>query len=207
MAATALMTAFYMFRLLWLVFLTPSRMEPKVAHHVHESPLSMTGVLMILAALSAVGGFVALPHFLEPLLPMAKTPEALHHFEMPLLILSVAIALAGLAGAWFVYGGGTERSARLAARFASLHRTLYNKYFVDEAYDHLIGRPLVWLSDRVFLNLGDRVVLDGSLNGLARLAQRTAGVFSRVQTGNLHLYALFVLAGSIAVLAWSFRHG
>jgi len=207
MAATALMTAFYMFRLLWLVFLTPSRMEPKVAHHVHESPLSMTGVLMILAALSAVGGFVALPHFLEPLLPMAKTPEALHHYETPLLILSVAIALAGLAGAWFVYGSGTERSARLATRFASLHRTLTNKYFVDEAYDRFIGRPLVWLSDRVFLNLGDRVLLDGSLNGLARLARRTAGVFSRVETGNLHRYAFFVLVGSIAMLAWSLRHG
>jgi NADH-quinone oxidoreductase subunit L len=214
MAATALMTAFYMFRLLWLVFLTPSRMAPDVAHHVHESPLSMTGVLMILAALSAVGGFVALPHFLEPLLPMAMTPEALHHYETPLLILSVAIAAAGLVGAWFVYGGGPDRATRLAARFASLHRTLYNKYFVDEAYDRFIGRPLVWISDRVFLNLGDRVLLDGSLNGLARLAQRTAGVFSRVQTGNLHLYALFVLAGSIivlagavAALAWSFRHG
>jgi NADH-quinone oxidoreductase subunit L len=162
---------------------------------------------MILAVLSALGGFVALPHFLEPLLPLAKTPDALHHFEKPLLIFSVVIALAGLAGAWFVYGRGTERGTRLAQRFAALHRTLVNKYFVDEAYERLIGRPLVWLSDRVFLNLGDRVLLDGSLNGLARLAQRTAGVFSRVQTGNLHLYALFVLAGSIVVLAWSFRHG
>jgi NADH-quinone oxidoreductase subunit L len=207
MAATALMTAFYMFRLLWLVFLTPSRMEAKVEHHVHESPLSMTGVLMILAVLSALGGFVALPHFLEPLLPLSKTPDALHRFEKPLLIFSVVIALAGLAGAWFVYGRGPERGARLAQRFAALHRTLVNKYFVDEAYERIIGRPLVWLSDRVFLNLGDRVLLDGSLNGLARLAQRTAGVFSRVQTGNLHLYALFVLVGSIAALAWSFRHG
>ena len=92
MAATALMTAFYMFRLLWLTFLGSSRMDPEVEHHVHESPLSMTGVLMVLALLSAVGGFVAVPHFLEPLLPLAKTPEALHHFEMPLLVLSVAIA-------------------------------------------------------------------------------------------------------------------
>jgi NADH-quinone oxidoreductase subunit L len=181
-------------------------MDAKVEHHVHESPPSMTGVLMILAALSALGGFVALPHFLEPMLPLARTPETLHHYEMPLLILSVAIALAGLAGAWYVYGGGPDRAARLAARFAALHRTLVNKYFVDEAYDRLLGRPLVWLSDRVFLNLGDRVLLDGTLNGMARLAQRTAGVFSRVQTGNLHLYALLVLAGSVAVLAWSFGH-
>ena len=112
MAATALMTAFYMFRLLWLVFLTPSRMEPEAEHHVHESPLSMTGVLMVLAAFSALGGFIALPHFLEPLLPMAKTPEALHHFETPLLVLSVGIAVAGLAGAWLIFGGGTRSRGR-----------------------------------------------------------------------------------------------
>ncbi|MGZ5275600.1 MAG: NADH-quinone oxidoreductase subunit L, partial [Caldimonas sp.] len=70
-AATALMTAFYMFRLLWLTFLGKSRMSAEVEHHVHESPLSMTGVLMILAVASALGGFVPLPHFLEPLLPLA----------------------------------------------------------------------------------------------------------------------------------------
>jgi len=207
MAATALMTAFYMFRLLWLVFLTPSRMEPEAAHHVHESPLSMTGVLMVLALLSAVGGFVAVPHFLEPLLPLAKTPEALHHYEEPLKYLAIAIGLAGLVGAWVVFGGGISRAGALSARFAGLHRLLYNKYWVDEAYERLIGRPLVWVSDRVFLQVGDRMLLDGSLNGLARLAHRTAGVFSRVQTGNLHRYALLVLAGTIVTLAWSFRHG
>jgi NADH-quinone oxidoreductase subunit L len=207
MAATALMTAFYMFRLLWLTFLGSSRMDPEVEHHVHESPLSMTGVLMVLALLSAVGGFVAVPHFLEPLLPLPKTPESLHHFEMPLLILSVAIALVGLAGAWLMYGGGIVRARRLAERFSGLHRLLYNKYFVDEAYERLLGRPLTWISERVFLHVGDRVLLDGSLNGLASLAHRTAGLFSRVQTGNLHLYALFVLAGIIVTLAWSFHHG
>jgi len=207
MAATALMTAFYMFRLLWLVFLTPSRMAKDVEHHVHESPWSMTGVLVALAALSAVGGFVALPHFLEPVAPLARTSESLHHLETPLLVVSVVIALAGLAGAWLVFGRGLERAAGYARRFAGLHRTLVNKYFIDELYERMLGRPLVWLSDRVFLGLGDRMLIDGSLNGLARLAQRTAGVLSRVQTGSLHLYALLVLAGSVVVLAWSFRHG
>jgi len=161
----------------------------------------------VLALLSAVGGFVAVPHFLEPLLPLAKTPEALHHYEEPLKYLAIAIGLAGLVGAWVVFGGGIARAGALAARFAGLHRLLYNKYWVDEAYERLIGRPLVWVSDRVFLQVGDRMLLDGSLNGLARLAHRTAGVFSRVQTGNLHLYALLVLAGTIVTLAWSFRHG
>ncbi len=207
MAATALMTACYMFRLLWLVFLTPSRMEAKVEHHVHESPLSMTGVLMVLALLSAIGGFIKVPHFLEPLLPLPQVPEALHHFEMPLLILSVIIALTGLAAASFVYRGGLAKAEVIATRFAGLHRLLVNKYWIDEIYEALLGRPLTWLSEKVFLGFGDRFLLDGSLNGLARLAQRTAGVFSRVQTGNLHLYALFVLAGAVAALALSFRHG
>jgi NADH-quinone oxidoreductase subunit L len=207
MATTALMTAFYMFRLLWLVFLTPSRMEPEAEHHVHESPLSMTGVLMVLAAFSALGGFIALPHFLEPLLPMAKTPEALHHYETPLLILSVGIAVAGLAGAWLIFGGGLDRAAGIAKRFTSVHRTLYNKYFVDEAYERCLGKPLTWISDYVFLRFGDRFLLDGTLNGMARLAHGTAGVFSRVQGGSLHRYAFFVLIGGIACVVWSFRHG
>jgi NADH:ubiquinone oxidoreductase subunit 5 (subunit L)/multisubunit Na+/H+ antiporter MnhA subunit len=80
---TALLTAFYMFRLLWLTFLTPSRMDEKTAHHVHESPFSMTGVLIVLAVLSAVGGFVHLPHYLEPLMPLPATDHALEHLEIP----------------------------------------------------------------------------------------------------------------------------
>ncbi len=207
MAVTALMTAFYMFRLLWLVFLTPSRMEPEAEHHVHESPPSMTGVLMILAALSALGGFVSLPHFLEPLLPLAPTHETLHHYETPLLILSVIIALAGLAAARGLYVAGLERAAELARRFASLHRTLYNKYFVDEAYERFLGNPLTWISDWVFLRFGDRFIIDGTLNGLARLAHRVAGGLARVQNGNLQRYAFFVLVGGIVCVVWSFRHG
>ena len=78
---------------------------------------------------------------------------------------------------------------------------------MDEAYDALIGRPLYWVSDRVFLRLGDALLLDGTLNGLAGLARRTAGVLGRIQTGNLQLYAFFVLIGIVASLAWNWRHG
>src|SRR5664279_3886397 len=180
-AGTALLTAFYMFRLLWLTFFGRSRMTAEVEHHVHESPLSMTSVLVVLAVLSAVGGFVALPQYLEPLLPLPPVPEALHHLETPLLYASVAIAFAGLAlAAWF-FGNDGKRAERVGAHLAGLQRVLAGKYFVDEAYERLLGRPLTWISDAVFLRLGDRLLLDGSLNGMARLAQRTAGVLSRVQ--------------------------
>jgi len=206
-ALTALMTAFYMFRLLWLTFLTPSRMDAETAHHVHESPPSMTGVLVILAVLSAVGGFVHLPEYLAPLMPLPAVRHELEHYEHWLVILSVAIALAGLAGAFLVYRRGLARAETLAARFPRLHRLLSGKYFVDELYEAVLGRPLHWLSERVFLGLGDRLLLDGSLNGMAALAQRTAGRLARVETGSLQFYVLLAVAGVVASLAWMWRHG
>jgi NADH-quinone oxidoreductase subunit L len=205
-ALTALMTAFYMFRLLWLTFFGASRMAAKVEHHVHESPLSMTGVLMLLALLSALGGFIAVPHFLEPQLPLPQVHEALHHYETPLLALSIVLALAGLAGAAFVFGGSMARADALRQRLAGLHRWLSAKYYIDELYERVIGRPLVWVSDFVFLHLGDRALIDGTLNGLAALGQRGAAVLARVQTGSLHLYAWLVLVGIVGALLWSWRH-
>jgi NADH-quinone oxidoreductase subunit L len=205
-ALTALMTAFYMFRLLWLIFLGSSRTDAKVGAHVHEAPLSMTGVLMLLALLSAVGGFFAVPHFLEPQLPRPAVHASLHALETPLLVLSIVLALAGLSAAAFVFGGGMSRAEALQRRFARLHRWLAGKYFVDELYALVIGRPLVWVSDHVFLRLGDRRLIDGTLNSLAALGQRSAGVLARLQTGNLHFYAWLVLVGIVGALLWSWRH-
>ena len=206
-AGTALLTAFYMFRLLWLTFFGATRMAPDTARHVHESPVAMTGVLVILAVLSAIGGFLSVPHYLEPLLPLPSVVPELEHLETTLVFISVALALAGLIAAVFLYGGNGERAARLGSNFPLLHRVLFGKYFVDEAYDRLLTRPLYWISDRVFLRLGDQRILDGSLNGLAALGQRGAALLSRIQTGSLHLYALLVVAGIVASLAWSWRHG
>ncbi len=208
MAATALLTAFYMFRLLWLTFFGTSRMAADVEHHVHESPWSMTGVLVVLAIASAIGGYALdVPHFLTALPPLPMPPEELHGLEMPLLLTSIVIAFAGLALAAFFFSRNGERAARIAPRFAGLNALLAGKYFVDEAYERFLARPLYWVSERVFLRLGDRVIIDGTLDGLARMAERTAGAFSRVQTGNLHRYAFFVLIGTLAALAWSFRNG
>jgi NADH-quinone oxidoreductase subunit L len=206
MAGTALLTSFYMFRLLWLTFLGTSRMDHETEHHVHESPLSMTAVLMVLAVLSAVGGFLALPHFLEPVLPLARAREELHAMEHPLMWAAVAVFALGLAAAWLFYRGNGALAGRVAPSFAALNRLLFNKYWIDELYERVLGRPLVWISERAFLGFGDRLLIDGSLNGLARLAQRSAGVLARVQTGNLQMYLLLVLVGSLACLAWGLRN-
>ena len=207
MAVTALMTAFYMFRLLWLTFMGASRMDHEVEHHVHESPFSMTGVLMVLAALAAVGGFIPIPHFLEPIAPLPKTLESMHAYHVPLIGLAIAMGVVGLIAAAFVYRGDLALPKRLRESFSALHSLLSGKYFIDELYENLIHRPLLWISDRVFLNFGDRRLFDGTLNGMASLANSSGGVLARVQTGSLHLYVLLVLIGSFLALVWSWAHG
>jgi NADH-quinone oxidoreductase subunit L len=167
----------------------------------------MTGVLVVLAVLSAVGGFFSVPHYLEHVLPLAKAQEHLEHFEKALIVFSVVVALAGLAGAVFVYGKGLARADGLAARFPRLHRLLAGKYFVDEVYDAVLGRPLNWISDKVFLGLGDRTLIDGSLHGMTALAQRAAGRLSRVETGSLQFYVVLAVAGAVGCVAWMWRHG
>jgi NADH-quinone oxidoreductase subunit L len=206
-SVTALMTSFYMFRLLWLTFLTPSRMSHDTEHHVHESPLSMTGVLIVLAVLSAIGGFFQLPHFLEPLLPIPAVVESLEPYEHTLVFVAVAVALAGLAAATFMYRHGLARGEALATRFPRLHRVLGGKYYIDELYEAVLGRPLHWLSERVFLGLGDRLLIDGSLHGLAALTRRASSRLSRVETGQLQWYVAMAVIGVIGCLVWVWRHG
>ena len=202
---TALLTAFYMFRLLWLTFFGAPRMSEEVSHHVHESPLSMTGVLVLLAVASAVGGFVSIPHYLEPMFALPPLKEAVDGLEHPVVYLSVAIALIGLAGAWYVFGN-LKRAESLRTRFAAVYDVLAAKYYVDELYEAALGRPLNWISKNVFLDLGDRAIIDGTLDGMANIARRTAGALARVQTGQLQLYLLLALAGLVAALWWSWPH-
>jgi len=206
-AFTALLTSFYMFRLVWLTFFGRSRMSHEVEHHVHESPISMTGVLAVLALLSIVGGFIHVPHFLEPVLPIPALTAAGEDAEGALMGISIAIALTGLALAWFFFSNGGARAEGARRALSPLHGFLANRWYVDELYELLIIRPLHWISDRVFLRIGDRLLIDGALHGLASLARRGAHAFSLVQTGNLHLYALLALLGGALLLALRWLNG
>jgi NADH-quinone oxidoreductase subunit L len=167
----------------------------------------MTVVLGLLALGSAVSGFVAIPHYLEGMLPLPGVRGGLARFEPAVIVLSVVLAFVGLVAAAYFFGGDGHRADDAERRFAGVHRVLAGKYYVDELYERLLGRPLQWISERVFLVLGDRVLLDGTLHGLAGAARRTAGALARVQTGNLQFYLFLALAGLVAALAWGALHG
>ena len=203
---TALLTAFYMFRLLWLTFFGASRMSSEVEHHVHESPPSMTGVLVLLAVLSAVGGFLSIPHLLEPLLPLPPVGESMHSWHYAVVGTSIALAFAGLAGAAWFFGHGAVRAERARLAFPRLNRLLSGKYYVDELYEDVIRQPLLWISERVFLGVGDRRLFDGALHALAAIARGAATALGRIQTGSLQLYAFLVLAGLATALYLGLRH-
>jgi NADH-quinone oxidoreductase subunit L len=197
---TALMTAFYMFRLMYLTFHGHPRMSHEVEHHVHESPKSMTVPLMILAFCSIFAGWLGWPHslggsdrftkFLEPVFAQEATvlqeegkagqlaagekeEEHTSGTEYGLMFLSVAAGFVGWGMAWRAYRHANKGYAEpLASAVPPLYTALYNKWYVDEAYDYLFtGRRKVGDVRLGVLGLGDASawldvhVIDGTVNG------------------------------------------
>ena len=214
---TAGLTAFYMSRLVSLTFAGEFRGTPEQAHHVHEAPPAMTLPLVVLAFLSAVGGFVGLPEvfgeranriaaFLAPVLPPLVMPggEATHHLpastEWLLMGMSVAVAVAGLLLAWKWYAKEAGRPAvRLAARFPGLYALVADKFRIDELYDRLFVRPFAWLA-RVLWKVVDVLLIDGVLNAGAFVVELTGDALRFLQTGNVRNYALTFLLGVVALV-------
>jgi NADH-quinone oxidoreductase subunit L len=203
------MTAFYTFRLVFLAFFGGPRMPKEVAHHIHESPSVMTIPLVILAALTVVAGLAvgipsshgtAFTRFLSPVLPLGEAEHSAG-VAFTLLVLSALVAIAGVALAWFVYGRMPVRAASIGVARNPLHKLLLEKYYVDEIYDALFVKPIyhlsLWLA-RVF----DPRVIDAVVNGVATLVAGWARGLRRVQTGFVMNYALAVVLGAVAVVAY-----
>jgi NADH-quinone oxidoreductase subunit L len=190
--ATAAVTAFYVFRALFVTFFGSYRGEA----HPHESPRSMTMPLVALAVLSLGGGFLNVPHFLEPMFPLAG--EA-HDFTL------VAIALgAGLAGifiAYLFYVVKPEIPNQIAASAAGLHRLVLNKFYVDEIYDTLFVRPIMQSSKAFFWPIMDAKMIDGAVNGIASQSRAIGRVLRGWQSGSIRTYASWVVVGSVIILA------
>jgi NADH-quinone oxidoreductase subunit L len=212
----ALLTAFYMARLMAMTFLGSNRTGAKEQAHLHEAPATMTGPLVVLGILSLVGGVLNLPPFvggtaalerwLEPVVAPANRFFALEmpHGQVELFLIggAVAIGLLGLLAGFRATLARPILPAREAPADTGLARLLYRKYFVDEFYDGLIVRPVVWLSRIVLWKGVDQGVVDGAaVNGSARLSQGLGWLGSRLQTGQVGVYVVLFLVGALWVLS------
>jgi NADH-quinone oxidoreductase subunit L len=203
-------------------------------HGPHESPRAMTLPLQVLAVGSIVAGFVGVPaalggsnaigHFLEPSFHGAvHEPHHISHAaEYGLMAFSVAVAVIGIFCAYRFYVQSPAIAERLARSWAGVHRVLFNKYYVDEAYDATViggtmgGARGLWTVDRTvvdgavngsaqltkitswFSGLTDRSVVDGLVNAVGRIIQESSFSFRRAQTGLVQNYALLMLFGVFA---------
>jgi NADH-quinone oxidoreductase subunit L len=220
--ATAGLTAFYMWRLYFLVFSGETRAARVTFEHAHEPTPWVTNPLVPLALLSLIGGLIGIPqmygdafriehmhslsNWLSPVWPPAEHHELAHGTELSLTGAAVAIAVLGWVVAYRVYYARPEASARLAARFAGLRTLLANKYYIDEIYDALIVRPLVRVSDVVLFRTVDAGAIDGTANLIARIVQTSAsGGLRWLQSGLAQSYVTSMLAGTAAILWYLLR--
>lgn len=221
---TALMTAFYMFRLLNLTFEGKPRFDE---HHIHphESPKVMTVPLIILAVLSAIGGFIGIPEifsgehgnlFHNWLVPVfAGAERKLAHFgmhshleEIILMLVSVFGALGSILFARYVYLKKPSIAEKTSTKFRGVYKLLFNKYYVDEVYESLIVNPIVKVSDKFLWKITDTKIIDGLINYTASLINFLADKIRKVQTGAAQFYAIIMVLGIAAALFWiiiSFR--
>jgi NADH-quinone oxidoreductase subunit L len=216
---TALLTAFYTFRVLFVAFWGQPR-DQELFDHAHEARGVMTWPLIMLAVLALFGGLLGLPsilgvdhvfeEWLQPAFADLKVggAEAIHHglsvgLEWGLLGASSAIALLGIGLAYWFYVANPEVPASLAVRFKPVFKVLANKYYVDDLYDALFVEPGKALA-RFFAQEVDKAAIDGVIDGGARLIAQGGVWLGRLQSGYIRHYALAMFLGVIVVVAYFF---
>jgi NADH-quinone oxidoreductase subunit L len=210
---TALLTSFYMFRLIFLTFHGKPRYDEHHVH-VHESPWSMLGPLVILAVLSIFGGWFALPsmlrtgpdyfaNFLQPVFGGGESAaeSAAQALELPLAAIAVFTALVGFGIAVWLYLKQPGKPEQLAKSMKRAYTTLLNKYYVDELYAAVIVNPLMWISTNFLWKTIDVAGIDGTVNGIADSATALGDASRHTQSGNTRSYAVWVVVGALVVIA------
>ncbi len=218
--AAALLTAFYMTRLMLYTFHGPNRTGEREREHLHEAPPVMTGPLVVLGVLTVIGGALNIPelfggnasleHWLEPVTSLARrlqpAVELAHRTEWALVAGAVLVAALGIVGAFRLLKPEALVPARLAPPETGLGRLLWKKWYVDELYDALIVRPVMWLSREVLWKIVDEGIVDGLLvNGTAKAARAAGWLGSRLQTGEVGAYVVLFVLGVWAVIVAAMR--
>jgi NADH-quinone oxidoreductase subunit L len=188
---TACMTAFYVFRALFLAFFGRYRGHA----HPHESPPVMYLPLIVLAVLSLVGGFINVPKWLEPIFPEKGTGG-----NEWLMVVSAIAGVIGIFIAWVFYVWKPAIPEQLAAALAWPYKLIYHKYFVDEIYDAAVVEPVIKGSRTVLWRGVDAGLIDGMVNGVGHRARGVGGILRRWQSGSIRNYAGWVVFGSVLLL-------
>ena len=209
----AMLTAFYMFRMLYLTFYGTFRGDHHTAESVHEAPKSMTMPLVVLAILSAIGGAIGIPEvfggsnwlaqWLSPVLNGVRKVSLDHTTEYIIMGVSVLGALISIFIAYNKYVRSAQVPEADGEERSFLSDLSYNKFYIDEIYDAIIGKPLKVLSD-VFYRIVDKKVLDGIVNGLGLTAVEGSKGLRLLQSGNVGFYLLMMVLGIIALLLYTF---
>ena len=197
---TALMTAFYSFRLVFVTFWGPSHVDPHHAGHIHEPSHTMTLPLIVLAVLSIVTGYLGIPEFLGPMFETG-TGGAAHEggAAIAIMVLATSMGLLGIAGAYYVYVLNPALPDQFARRWQSLYRGSLNKWYVDEAYDRTIVRPTFSAATELWKRV-DVAVIDGTVNGVARAIAWSGWLLRLTQSGQTQHYALGMALGVVVIL-------
>ena len=190
-AITAGMTAFYVFRAWFLAFFGTYRGH----HHAHESPSSMTGPLIILAALAFAGGYINVPGWLSRMYPLAERENT------TTVVISASFGIVGIFLAWLFYAARPALAEAAKTATGPLYTLVSNKYYVDEVYGAVIVKPLEGISRLVLWRGLDEGLIDNSLvNGLGRLIRGWGSLLRQLQSGSIRNYATWVVAGSLLVI-------
>ena len=197
---TALLTAFYMSRLVFMTFFGRFRGDHEAEHHVHESPWTMLAPLLALAAGCFVVGRLDVPQFVHPAFRLPGDGEVWHPYWLP--YVATLTAVAGIVGATYLYVVFTGIPDKIAASFRPLYRLFAAKYFFDHAYDWVAVRVVVDGSSSFLWKRFDAGLIDGFVNGLGDLTDGLARRVRVVQTGLVRGYALVTLGGAVALIGY-----
>lgn len=212
LTVTSILTAFYMFRLYFMVFWGDFRGTAHQREHLHESPPSITFPLIILAFFAAVGGFFGLPeifgdhnwihHYLAPVFSQ-NTRIMAHADSMMIEWLLVGFSLLVLtAVVWLAYQRFALRKVAVEmneSKLPLLYKLSYRKFYVDELYEFAIVKPLEALGN-FFTGAVDKKLIDGTVNGFGHAAIYLGSLFRKIQTGNIGFYLFAMVAGIILML-------
>ena len=213
----AVFTSFYMFRLLFLTFFGKFRGTEEQKSHLHESPLNMTLPLIVLAVLALLGGILNIPEalggghwlasFLSPIFEasqkIAPAVHLDHQTEYILMAVSAVVAIAVALVAYNKYVKKEQIPAKDGYETSSVYKLSYYKLYIDEIYNALIVRPLMYLS-KFFYKTVDKSSIDGAVDGSADLVSVLGGAVRRLQSGHVGFYLFMMVVGIAAILLYGF---